>query len=155
MAQEVSHCLLTAEAWAQSQPSHMAYVVDKVSPAQDFLRVNLFSWPAPSHQLSVSVLPSSTTDDIHSLQITLLNNYLSLDLTHSLPPPLSLSVNAFSIHARFYFISHGEGSVCFEDYWWLWATSLQASIKIFFSSIHMRRLILRCAHQHMKVLESV
>jgi len=111
-----------------------------------FLRANLFSRPAPSHQWSVSVLPSSTIDDIYSLQITLLNNHLSLGPTHS--PSLSFCINAVSTQARLYFIS-------LEDYWWLWTTPLQASIKIFFSSINMWRLILRCALQHMKVIESV
>jgi len=45
MTQEVSHCFLTAEAWAQSQASYMAYVVDKVSPAQAFSQ-SKFVFPA-------------------------------------------------------------------------------------------------------------
>ena len=86
-----------------------------------------------------------------------LNKHVSLGLTQSisLSLSLSLSLNAVSIQTKFYFICNRGGTVCFEEYWWLCTTSLQASIKIFFSSINIWRLILRCAHRHMKVPESV
>lgn len=60
MAQAVGRWLLIAEAWIHSQVSPLAFVVDRVTLGQYFIRVLWFILPASFSQFSIFIRLSST-----------------------------------------------------------------------------------------------
>lgn len=60
MAQAVGRWLLIAEAWIHSQVSPLAFVMDRVTLGQYFIRVLWFILPASFSQFSIFIRLSST-----------------------------------------------------------------------------------------------